>query len=190
MNEDNILPPSELETFYLCVTTLAESIEAARKYNCEEAERLWDKAHGYVDSLSEESKGYTAQIAIAAVHYIEKKWHQISVGEFAYHNYFEKNIAKLLPGWKIAKHPRKRLDHIPDFFIEKDGAICPVEIKKSTINLSALRQIKRYMKVFKASKGFVAAQECIVDLPETITFVPLPAIESTRGTLMESIVSR
>jgi hypothetical protein len=84
-----------------------------------------------------------------------------------------KAIKDLIPGCRPAPPPLKLLQHRPDFFIENEHGICPVEFKKGKATQAAIRQVQRYMEVFKGSHGYLIAPSLSesVSVPENITFV-------------------
>lgn len=64
--------------------------------------------------------------------------------------------------------------HIPDLMIELDGEMCPVEVKKSNINKSALDQLRRYLRVYNCKKGFLMGTKLSTVIEEDhITFIDI-----------------
>ena len=102
--------------------------------------------------------------------------HSAKESEFKYHKLFKEKIEKLLPEYKLIKkknNPR----HIPDAWVERDGEEIPVEIKLNDFDQKALRQLRRYINVYKKNKGIAIGRKLTVDLPSDIRFISLEELE-------------
>lgn len=84
---------------------------------------------------------------------------------------FAERVGQLIPGAKIMSTFRHNRYHRPDFFVEVDGQIRVVEVKKKVIDKSALRQVLRYINIYKVDLGYAVAPECAVELPKNVRFV-------------------
>jgi hypothetical protein len=79
-------------------------------------------------------------------------------GDTEYHQYtvFEKMLATLIPGASIVSPPIKHRLR-PDFFVEREGLISPVEIKKGAFNATAVKQLQSYMMAYNCRTGYAIA---------------------------------
>jgi hypothetical protein len=93
--------------------------------------------------------------------------------EFAVvHYWFRNNCEKVIPGGVINRH-KKINGYNPDFFVNVNGNIYPVECKK-TFNDRALNQLKDYMAAYKSKHGYAVAFSLKTELPKNITFIQCP----------------
>lgn len=83
---------------------------------------------------------------------------------------FFNNLDKYLPGAVKVDVVRDRL-HIPDGFVELEGKILPVEVKRDYVNHSTIKQIMRYMSEYKSQGGIVVAPALKSILPKNVIFV-------------------
>lgn len=83
---------------------------------------------------------------------------------------FFNNIHKYLPGAVKIEVKRDRL-HIPDGFVEYQGHVLPVEVKRDSIVGSSISQIMRYMKEYGSNGGVVVAPKLNAPLPNNVIFV-------------------
>lgn len=98
--------------------------------------------------------------------------HCLCGSEFSLHKKFRENVNILIPGSKIFKHKDNKAHH-PDFWIDLNGEVYPVEIKLQKFDNMAKRQLLRYMYFYKKNKGFAVAPILKTELPENITFIEL-----------------
>lgn len=95
--------------------------------------------------------------------------------EFTYQDMFKKNYSKIGKGkvvnLKIDGH------NIPDAWIRRGDYILPVEVKLNGFDSKALKQLERYMKVYKCEKGIAVGRTLNVKLPQNIEFVFLSELE-------------
>lgn len=85
--------------------------------------------------------------------------------------WFRENISEILPsGARIVKKRNDR-SHIPDFWVEIDGRLSPVECKLHEFDKSALDQLKRYMRFYGCRSGIAVASEFTCEVPSEITKV-------------------
>ena len=83
---------------------------------------------------------------------------------------FYKNLDTYLPGAK--KRAIKLIPgHKPDGFVEWNGKICPVEIKRSEFRASSLDQLRRYMKIYRSEIGIAVAPSLKCAIPENVIFI-------------------
>jgi hypothetical protein len=87
------------------------------------------------------------------------------------HPWFECNVNKLILGAKIVEHRKKGIKDRPDFWLDINGKLCPVEIKKAAFTKKALNQLQRYVDVFDCEHGYAVASSLRVELPKNITFI-------------------
>lgn len=92
--------------------------------------------------------------------------------EFDLHEKFKKEISKLIPSAKVIKKKNIK-DNYPDVWVDVNGAIRPVEIKLRKFDNRALRQLMRYIKVYKVDLGYAVARELACKLPSCVSFIPL-----------------
>lgn len=94
--------------------------------------------------------------------------------EFDVHRYFWANLDRYLPGaLKVDK--KGKTQHQPDGWVRVGEDVIPVEIKKEAFTASSLRQLRRYMQAYGASKGIAVAQRFTVENVPDITFVAYQA---------------
>lgn len=75
-------------------------------------------------------------------------------------------------------------ENIPDCWVEKDGERIPVEVKKDKFGKKALRQLQRYMRVYKCNHGIAVGKKLNVNLESNIEFISICDLEDVirRGT--------
>jgi len=61
----------------------------------------------------------------------------------------------------------------PDFLVKKDGVVFPVECKLE-FNKTAVKQLQRYMKLWRVTKGYAVAPMLKCELPASIVFIKSP----------------
>lgn len=84
---------------------------------------------------------------------------------------FRENVSALLPGARIVTPPAKDHRHQPDAWVEWNGVVSPVEVKRDFFDKAALEQLARYMRVFGCSHGIAVAPALKVAIPQSVTFV-------------------
>ena len=86
---------------------------------------------------------------------------------------FESNLETLLPGATMAKKPKPKTPTRlrPDFWVELEGAVMPVEVKKGKFNAKALDQLLGYMQEFGCDQGVAVGATLAVTLPQNVRFV-------------------
>ena len=83
---------------------------------------------------------------------------------------FFNNLQKHLPGATKVTVKRNKL-HVPDGFVEYQGDVLPVEVKKDSIVGSSVIQIMRYIKEYGSQRGIVVAPKLNAPLPSNVIFV-------------------
>lgn len=83
---------------------------------------------------------------------------------------FFNNIQKYLPGATKVEIKRDRL-HIPDGFVEYQGSVLPVEVKRDAIVGASVLQIMRYIKEYGSVGGIVVAPKLNAPLPSNVIFI-------------------
>ena len=107
----------------------------------------------------------------AVCDYIFRTWLNIyEITEKTVVNVFKDKIEEIIPNAKITNKDNDQ-KHKPDCWVLLDGEEIPVEAKLDFFNITALRQLKRYMSFYKKNKGIAVARKLTVELPENITFV-------------------
>jgi len=76
--------------------------------------------------------------------------------EYTRYPVFEERIATVIPGATIVPPPFKHRLR-PDFFVEREGMVSPVEIKRNTFTGVGVKQLQRYMTVFNCVTGYAIA---------------------------------
>lgn len=92
--------------------------------------------------------------------------------EFHLHYLFNKYACLLIEGCKVVSKKANGKD-IPDSWVEVNGELMPVEIKKFSFGEKAKKQLQRYISAYNAIGGVAVARTLDVDLPENITFIPV-----------------
>lgn len=62
--------------------------------------------------------------------------------------------------------------HIPDFWLLKEDAYTPVEIKLNSFDSRHLKQLQRYMDFYKCQNGIAVAASLNCELPANVMFIP------------------
>jgi hypothetical protein len=90
--------------------------------------------------------------------------------EYSQYPVFQKMIDTLIPGASIVPPPLKhRLK--PDFFVEREGLISPVEIKRGTFTNTAVKQLQRYMTAYNCVTGYAVAPKLAGTLASGMMFI-------------------
>ena len=89
--------------------------------------------------------------------------------EKQYYSFFSEALPSLIPGGSLVKVPLIK-GHIPDFFVQIDGEIAPIEIKRGDISISAVKQLKRYMDTYKTRRGYVVGHKLNARLQKGMIF--------------------
>ena len=100
-----------------------------------------------------------------------------AVSEFRLQDLFVSELKNLIPGAVIVDPPFKDRKNIPDDFVSIGGKIRPVEVKRHYINTSAIHQILRYIRIYKADIGYVVAPKLELELPNNVRFIKLTTQE-------------
>jgi hypothetical protein len=86
---------------------------------------------------------------------------------------FKDALSSLLPGAKIVTPPKKyRLR--PDFFVERDGLISCVELKRRIFTQSSVKQLSRYMQTYELPTGYAVAPKLTGVLERGMMFLQWP----------------
>lgn len=95
--------------------------------------------------------------------------------EFTYQDMFKRNYSKIGKGKVV--NLKTDGHNIPDAWIRRGDYILPVEVKLNGFDDKALKQLERYMKVYKCEKGIAVGRTLNVKLPRNIEFVFLSELE-------------
>lgn len=96
---------------------------------------------------------------------------QRETAEPSLYQFIDLHWRELMPFAKeIKKQVRIDASNIPDYVVNLNE---PVEVKDTTFDSKALRQLQRYIRVMGAERGYAIAHECTVTLPEHIEFIGL-----------------
>lgn len=107
------------------------------------------------------------------------KWYATSrsMKDEAYFNLlFNLHADKIIPGGLVIRKSPTAHDR-PDSWIRLNGEDIPVEIKIHCFNDKALKQLTRYMTVFKANRGIAVGKSLSVELSSNISFIGLDELE-------------
>jgi len=96
--------------------------------------------------------------------------------ELSIQEYFNNNINKILgKEYSYIKQPKDFIikEHLPDSWVKYKEDIFPVEIKKYNFDNKALKQLLRYISVYKSKKGIAVGEKLTITekLPSNITFI-------------------
>lgn len=83
---------------------------------------------------------------------------------------------KYFPEYKLIRK-KNNSKHIPDAWVEQDGEEIPVEMKLNDFDAKALKQLRRYINVYKKNKGIAIGRKLTVELPSDIRFISLEELE-------------
>lgn len=95
--------------------------------------------------------------------------------EFYIHQLFNDNYSKIRSG-KVVKHKHDR-HNIPDSWVNRDGEIIPVEMKKENFDQEALEQLQRYINTYNSNYGIAVGDKLTVDLPDNIEFISIAELK-------------
>lgn len=76
------------------------------------------------------------------------------------YEHFEDALPELIPGASLIEVPLIK-GHTPDFFVTYHGEIAPVEIKIGSFTQKAVKQLTRYMRIYKSKHGFAIARTLV-----------------------------
>lgn len=93
--------------------------------------------------------------------------------EFDFHEDFAANLGQYIPGARLASVPKKPGFGIPDFFVQVEQDVCPVEIKSGNFTPSAVSQLRGYILGYNAPYGYAVAQKLTASLDKNMIFVRL-----------------
>ena len=97
----------------------------------------------------------------------------VSTSEYALQDLFKKKVKDLFsPQAEIIKVATKKRNY-PDVFVKLKDEIIPVEVKLDLFDSKALKQLQRYMAIYKTTRGIAVAKTLDVSLPNNIRFIPL-----------------
>ena len=96
--------------------------------------------------------------------------------EFYYQKLFKSNYQKIRNG-KIV-NIKTDGDNIPDAWVKLSNEIIPVEVKLKKFDKKALKQLKRYMRVYGCNKGIAVSDTLTVELPKNIEFISFLELKS------------
>jgi hypothetical protein len=171
LRQDSTLTDQEKITQWALFECLAAAQIADTK---DAAWALMRETREHASRLNLFTEAFAALYEACATHLV---WY-FSSRDTEYSSYprFEEALAQLLPGAKIVSPPRKHTLR-PDFFVERDGLISCVEIKKGSFNQSAIRQLARYMEAYKLSTGYAVAPKLTGMLQHGMMFLQWPTKE-------------
>jgi hypothetical protein len=96
--------------------------------------------------------------------------------EYRLYPSFKEALSTLLPDARLVGppiHHKKK----PDFFVEREGLISPVEIKLHTFTNQAVKQLKAYMNIFGCATGYAVAPKLTGTLLPGMMFLQWPTKE-------------
>lgn len=93
--------------------------------------------------------------------------------EFDFHEDFAASLEQYIPGAKLVTVPHKQGFGIPDFFVQVERDICPVEIKRGRFTPSAVNQLRGYILGYSAPYGYAVAHKLSAPLDKNMIFIEL-----------------
>jgi hypothetical protein len=90
--------------------------------------------------------------------------------EYDQYPVFRDMIDTLIPGASIVPAPLKHSLR-PDFFVEREGMISPVEIKRGVFTNTAVKQLQRSMTVYNCVTGYAVAPKLSGALAPGMMFI-------------------
>lgn len=94
--------------------------------------------------------------------------------EFTIQSMFKENVEKILGSeYHLLKEKKNNPRHIPDAWVTFEDQEIPVEVKYNTFDKKALKQLQRYMKVYKSKTGIAIGRTLGTYLPDNIRFVSI-----------------
>lgn len=104
--------------------------------------------------------------------------HTFYENEFTIQKVFKDNVEKILGlEYHLLKEKKNNPKHIPDAWVTFEGYEIPVEVKYGKFDKKALKQLERYMKVYKCKMGIAIGNVLEVNIPKNIKFVSIPEIK-------------
>lgn len=98
--------------------------------------------------------------------------------EFTIQNMFKENVEKILGSkYHLLKEKNNNPKHIPDAWVIYEDQEIPVEVKYNKFDKKALKQLQRYMKVYKSKTGIAIGRTLETNLPDNICFVSISEME-------------
>lgn len=98
--------------------------------------------------------------------------------EFTIQRIFKENVEKILGSeYHLLKEKKNNPKHIPDAWVTYKGQEIPVEVKYNKFDKKALKQLERYMKVYKSKMGIAIGNDLEVNIPANIRFVSISEIK-------------
>lgn len=142
--------------------------------------QLLEKCIKYAFALSESGKTMDAVNLVSGVFgllnapFLESCVNQlllrsVEMSEQRVYKLFRENYRHILGKECEIVSRKNSLKHIPDFWVKIGSEHIPVECKVSEFNKKALKQLLRYMKVYKCKRGIAVASQITCDLPNSIT---------------------
>jgi hypothetical protein len=83
---------------------------------------------------------------------------------------FAEQLSQLIPGAQLVEAPFRHQQK-PDFFIEREGLISPVEIKQRNFTNGGVKQLHRYMTLYNCPTGYAVAPKLTGELLPGMMFI-------------------
>ena len=129
--------------------------ELGTAFFCETKQEAWKVMHR-VETYAGEMKLVTETfLAMSTALKIYLTWASQD-REYDRYSTFEEMLATLIPDAVLVPPPLKHRLR-PDFFVEREGMVSPVELKRVPFTNAAVKQLQRYMTAYNCQTGYAVA---------------------------------
>ncbi len=139
---------------------------AAKHENKTQAEQIMIEASRHAVQLNLYTTGFAELFASVGLHHV---W-RFDNSEYSSYQQFVDDLPMVLPGARIVAPPKNHRLR-PDFFVERDGLISCVEIKRGAFTNTAVKQLKSYMEAFDLLTGYAVAPKLTGTLLPGMMFI-------------------
>jgi hypothetical protein len=164
VRQDSTLTPEERETHWQLLMGLAGSHACEHE---DEAEALLFEIRDHALRLDLYTVGFIELFeATLCAHFLYK----FPRTEYSAYPKFQEELSQLIPGAHIVDAPFRHQQK-PDFFIEREGMISPVEIKLRNFTNHHVKQLRRYMTLYNCQTGYAVAPKLTGKLLPGMMFI-------------------
>jgi len=164
VRQDSSLTPKERETHWQLLMGLAGVLV------CEEEKEA--------KALLWEIRDHALRLNLYTVGFIELfeatlytlLFYKFPKTEYSAYPKFQEELSQLIPGAQIVEAPFRHRQK-PDFFIEREGMISPVEIKQTNFINYHVQQLRRYMTLYNCPTGYAVAPKLTGKLLPGMMFI-------------------
>lgn len=104
-------------------------------------------------------------------------YEEMQKDEIYYQNIFKSHCKEILGDEYKLYNMKNSKPKRPDAWVEHNGVIIPVEMKKGKFNTAALIQLQGYMKLYECSYGIAIGLKSLIEFPSNIRFIDLSEVK-------------